>query len=61
MKKKYTKKQLLAAADAVCFSFENDVGLFDAIQKFKADPELTINFWTDALGDYMAEEAKAGK
>ena len=59
MKKKYTRKQLIAASNAVGYSFDNDVGLFDSVQKYKADPELAINFWTDAVGSIMIEKANA--
>ena len=60
MRKKYTEKQLITAANAVRYSFDNDVGLFDAVQKYKADPELAINFWTDAVGNMIVNEAKTG-
>jgi hypothetical protein len=43
VRKKYTRKQLIAASNAVGYSFDNDVGLFDSVQKYKADPELAIN------------------
>jgi hypothetical protein len=60
MRKKYTLQQLELAVKAIeLSSYKEDFHLFDAIKKYKADPALVINLYLDALGEEMANDAKA--